>query len=213
MIVRARFGGVMYGPAPATVITVVSGLPRSGTSLMMQMLAAGGMAALTDGERQADTDNPRGYYEWERIKLLPREPGCIAEAEGKVVKIISQLLFALPPGRDYKIIFMVRPVAEVVASQAEMIRRRGTTGPALPEAAMIAGLQAHLNQMRAWVKNKPNLTVCDVEYHAVLREPRATAEAVQSYLERQLDTEAMARQVDPSLFRNRSPDYQQQPQE
>jgi len=194
------------------VITVVSGLPRSGTSLMMQMLAAGGMAVLSDGERQADTDNPRGYYEWERIKLLPREPGCIAEAEGKVVKVISQLLFALPLARDYKVIFMVRPLAEVVASQAEMIRRRGTTGPALPEAAMIAGLQAHLNQVRAWVKNKPNLTVCDIEYHALLREPRATAEAVQSYLERRLDTEAMAGQVDPSLFRNRSAAYQQQPQ-
>jgi len=194
------------------VITVVSGLPRSGTSLMMQMLAAGGMAVLSDGERQADTDNPRGYYEWERIKLLPREPGCIAEAEGKVVKVISQLLFALPLARDYKVIFMVRPLAEVVASQAEMIQRRGTTGPALPDAAMIAGLQAHLNQVRAWVKNKPNLTVCDIEYHAVLREPRATAEAVQSYLERRLDTEAMAGQVDPSLFRNRSAAYQQQPQ-
>ena len=194
------------------MITVVSGLPRSGTSLMMQMLAAGGMAVLSDGERQADTDNPRGYYEWERIKLLPREPGCIAEAEGKVVKVISQLLFALPLARDYKVIFMVRPLAEVVASQAEMIRRRGTTGPALPEAAMIAGLQAHLNQVRAWVKNKPNLTVCDIEYHALLREPRATAEAVQSYLERRLDTEAMAGQVDPSLFRNRSAAYQQQPQ-
>jgi len=194
------------------VITVVSGLPRSGTSLMMQMLAAGGMAVLSDGERQADTDNPRGYYEWERIKLLPREPGCIAEAEGKVVKVISQLLFALPLARDYKVIFMVRPLAEVVASQAEMIQRRGTTGPALPDAAMIAGLQAHLNQVRAWVKNKPNLTVCDIEYHALLREPRATAEAVQSYLERRLDTEAMAGQVDLSLFRNRSAAYQQQPQ-
>ena len=194
------------------MITVVSGLPRSGTSLMMQMLAAGGMAVLSDGERQADTDNPRGYYEWERIKLLPREPGCIAEAEGKVVKVISQLLFALPLARDYKVIFMVRPLAEVVASQAEMIQRRGTTGPALPDAAMIAGLQAHLNQVRAWVKNKPNLTVCDIEYHALLREPRATAEAVQSYLERRLDTEAMAGQVDLSLFRNRSAAYQQQPQ-
>jgi hypothetical protein len=174
---------------------------------MMQMLSAGGMAILTDGERQADTDNPRGYYEWERIKLLPREPGCIAEAEGKVVKVISQLLFALPAAHDYKIIFMVRPLAEVVASQAEMIRRRGTTGPALPEAAMIAGLQGHLNQVRAWVKNKPNLTVCDVEYHVVARDPLATAERVQNYLECQLDTEAMARQVDPALFRNRSTGY------
>src|SRR6202162_4319783 len=89
----------------AIMITIVSGLPRSGTSLMMQMLAAGGVSILTDGERQADTDNPRGYYEWERIKLLRQEPGCIDEAEGKAVKVISQLLFALPGGREYKVIF------------------------------------------------------------------------------------------------------------
>src|SRR5579863_8288172 len=98
------------------MITIVSGLPRSGTSLMMQMLAAGGMPVLSDGERQPDSDNPRGYFEWELIKLLPQQPGCIAEAEGKAVKIISQLLFALPPGREYRVIFMQRPLAEVFAS-------------------------------------------------------------------------------------------------
>jgi len=186
------------------VITIVSGLPRSGTSLMMQMLAAGGMEVLTDGERKADTDNPRGYYEWERIKALAREPGCIAEAEGKAVKVISQLLFALPASYEYKVIFMVRPLPEVVASQAEMIRRRGTTAPALPEAAMMAGLRAHLNQVRAWFRNRQNLSVCDIEYHAVLRDPMTSSAAIASFLGRQLDAEAMARQVDLSLFRNRS---------
>src|SRR5579885_3750093 len=105
------------------MITIVSGLPRSGTSLMMQMLVAGGMSALTDGERKPDDDNPRGYYEWERIKLLPREPELIAEAEGKVAKVISQLLMSLPSGRDYRVVFMERALPEVVASQAEMIRR------------------------------------------------------------------------------------------
>src|SRR2546428_444309 len=102
------------------MITIVSGLPRSGTSLMMQMLAAGGMSILSDGERQADLDNPRGYFEWERIKQLPKEPGCIAEAEGKVVKVISQLLLALPAGHEYRVIFMQRPLAEVLASQERM---------------------------------------------------------------------------------------------
>jgi hypothetical protein len=119
------------------VITIVSGLPRSGTSLMMQMLAAGGMSVVTDGERQADADNPRGYFEWERIKLLPKRPDCIAEGEGKVVKVISQLLFALPPGREYRVIFMQRPLPEVVASQAEMIRRRGTSGAPLPRLSLL----------------------------------------------------------------------------
>ena len=186
------------------MITVVSGLPRSGTSLMMQMLAAGGMPVLSDGERQADADNPRGYYEWECIKLLPQQPDCILEAEGKAVKVISQLLFALPAGHDYRIIFMQRPLAEVVASQAEMIRRRGTSGAALPPAALIAGLSSHLNQVNAWLKGRSNITILRVSYHDVLREPLRSAESIQSFLGRTLDVEAMARQVDSSLYHQRS---------
>ncbi len=93
---------------------------------MMQMLVAGGMTALSDGERQADTDNPRGYLEWERIKQLPNDPSCIAEGESKVVKVISRLLLSLPVGYDYRIIFMQRPLPEVLASQDQMLRRRGT---------------------------------------------------------------------------------------
>lgn len=99
------------------MITIVSGLPRSGTSLMMQMLVAGGMTPLSDGERTADADNPRGHLEWERIKTLPNDPTCIAEAEGKVVKVISRLLLSLPAGHDYRVIFMQRPLPEVLASQ------------------------------------------------------------------------------------------------
>ena len=96
------------------MITIVSGLPRSGTSLMMQMLAAGGLPILSDGERKADTDNPRGYMEWERIKQLPKDPSLIAEAEGKLVKVISQLLLSLPDGHEYRIVFMQRPLPEVL---------------------------------------------------------------------------------------------------
>src|ERR1700675_612032 len=111
------------------MITIVSGLPRSGTSLMMQMLDAGGLPVLSDGERKADTDNPRGYLEWERIKQLPKQPALIAEAEGKVVKVISQLLLSLPEGHEYRVIFMQRPLPEVLKSQDEMLRRRGTFDP------------------------------------------------------------------------------------
>ncbi len=187
------------------MITIVSGLPRSGTSLMMQMLAAGGLPILSDGERKPDEDNPRGYYEWERIKQLPREPACIAEAEGKVVKVISQLLFALPRGREYQIIFMERPLAEVVASQAEMIQRRGTTGAALPPGALQAGLQAHLNQVQAWLKASPHIPVQRVAYRELLSNPSGTSEALASFLQSPLDTAAMARQVDNALYRHRSP--------
>jgi hypothetical protein len=187
------------------VITIVSGLPRSGTSLMMQMLAAGGMPVLTDGERQADADNPRGYFEWERIKLLAQQPECIEEAEGKVVKVISQLLFALPAGREYRIIFLQRPLAEVVASQAEMIRRRGTIGAPLPPAALIAGLGAHLNQVNAWLRDKANTSVHRVDHHDVLREPLRVSESIQEFLNFPLDVLAMSRQIDTSLYRQRTP--------
>ena len=186
------------------MITVVSGLPRSGTSLMMQMLAAGGMSVVTDGERQADADNPRGYFEWERIKLLPKQPDCILEAEGKVVKVISQLLFALPAGREYRVIFMQRPLLEVVASQAEMIRRRGTTGAALPPAALIAGLGAHLNQVNAWLKDKANISVHRVEHGEVLGEPLRVSESIQQFLNCPLNVDAMSQQIDKSLYRQRS---------
>ncbi len=187
------------------MITVVSGLPRSGTSLMMQMLVAGGMPVLFDGERQADADNPRGYFEWERIKLLSKEPDCIADAEGRVVKVISQLLFALPASHEYRIIFMQRPLTEVVASQAEMIRRRGTTGAALPPAALITGLTAHLNQVNAWLRDKGNIFVYRVEHHDVLREPLRISQSIQQFLNCLLDVIAMSQQIDQSLYRQRSP--------
>jgi hypothetical protein len=186
------------------VITIVSGLPRSGTSLMMQMLAAGGMPVLTDGERQADADNPRGYFEWECIKLLAQQPGCIKEAEGKVVKVISQLLFALPAGSEYRIVFMQRPLAEVVASQAEMIRRRGTTGASLAPAGLIAGLAAHLNQVNVWLRDKPNISVHRTEHQDVLREPLRTSESIQQFLQCSLDVVAMSQQIDTSLYRQRA---------
>ena len=171
----------------------------------MQMLAAGGVPVLTDGERAADSDNPRGYYEWERIKRLAQDPACIADAEGKAVKVVSQLLFALPGGRDYRIIFMQRPLLEVVASQAEMIRRRGTAGAPLEGAGLVAALQAHLNQLNAWLERQPHLAVCRVEYHQVLRQPSEAAGTVRHFLNLPLDTDAMALQVDPSLYRQHRP--------
>jgi len=139
------------------MITIVSGLPRSGTSLMMQMLVAGGMMPLSDGERVADADDPRGYLEWERIKTLPKDPGCIAEAEGKVVKVISRLLLALPPGYDYRVIFMQRPLPEVLASQDQMMRRRGTFKEGANSTAIAVAFEKHLREVHAWMESKPNV--------------------------------------------------------
>ena len=171
---------------------------------MMQMLAAGGMQILSDGERRADVDNPKGYLEWERIKQLPRDPGCIAEAEGKVVKVISQLLLSLPPQHEYRIIFMQRPMAEVLASQDRMLNHRGTTGAGFDSAVITKAFQNHLFEVNTWLNGKPNVKVLRAHYHNVLSEPKAMAEILMAFLGMALNLDAMAQQVDASLYRNRS---------
>lgn len=185
------------------MITIVSGLPRSGTSLMMQMLVAGGMTALSDGERKADTDNPRGYLEWERIKQLPKDPGCIAEAEGTVVKVISQLLPSLPNGHEYRVIFMQRPLPEIMKSQDEMLKRRGNYDAAVDTSPIEEAFQRHLIEVHQWMASQPNMKVFRIHYHRILREPKATAEAVEQFLQIPLNLEAMIGEVDQSLYRNR----------
>jgi hypothetical protein len=185
------------------VITVVSGLPRSGTSLMMQMLAAGGMPLLTDSERKPDAHNPRGYCEWEPVKLLPKQPERIDEAEGKAVKVITQLLMSLPEGRDYRVIFMERPLPEVLASQDEMLRRRGKSD-LLSHDEMTKAFQAHLKEVVTWFTDRPNIPILRMGYRRVLQSPQNSAQAIAEFLAVDLDVEAMAREVDPALYRNRS---------
>jgi hypothetical protein len=185
------------------MITIVSGLPRSGTSLMMQMLDAGGLPVLSDGERKADTDNPKGYLEWERIKQLPKDPSLIAEAEGKVVKVISQLVLSLPSGYEYRIVLMQRPLPEVLKSQEEMLRRRGNADSNADASAIEEAFQRHMIEVNKWLAGKANAQVSRVHYHRVLREPKAVAEEIAAFLGVPLDIEAMVRQVDGSLYRNR----------
>jgi len=185
------------------MITIVSGLPRSGTSLMMQMLNAGGLPVLSDGERKADTDNPRGYLEWERIKQLPKDPSLIAEAEGKVVKVISQLILSLPSDHEYRVVFMQRPLPEVLKSQDEMLRRRGASDSITDTSAIEEAFQRHLIEVNKWLAGKANVQVSRVHYHRVLREPKVVAEEIAAFLQVPLDIEAMVRQVDGSLYRNR----------
>ncbi len=189
------------------MITIVSGLPRSGTSLMMQMLAAGGMALLTDLERKPDIDNPRGYCEWEPIKLLPKQPNRIDEAEGKAVKVISQLLLSLPQGRNYKLIFMERPLPEVLASQDEMLKRRGSIQSVDP-ALLSTAFRDHMREVVAWLEDRTDIPVCRMGYRKILSDPTGSAKAVRDFLELDLNVEAMALEVVPSLYRNRGPDLQ-----
>jgi hypothetical protein len=185
------------------MITIVSGLPRSGTSLMMQMLAAGGMTLLTDSERKPDADNPRGYSEWEPAKLLPKQPELIDQAEGKAVKVISQLLLSLPPERDYKVIFMERALPEVLASQDEMLRRRGSSDSVSHEVIGSA-FEKHLMAVRAWFNQRADIAVCWLQYKRILEDPSGSSRIIQQFLARDLNVEAMVEQVDPALYRNRS---------
>jgi hypothetical protein len=186
------------------MITIVSGLPRSGTSLMMQMLAAGGMKVLSDGERKPDTDNPKGYLEWERIKSLPKDPALIGEAESGVVKVISQLIVSLPKEHNYRVIFMQRPLPEVLKSQDEMLRRRGNADlVAGDNSAFEEEFHKHLIQVNQWLASRSDIKVMRVHYHRALRDPKTVAEEVAAFLETPLNIEAMVAQVDRDLYRNR----------
>jgi hypothetical protein len=184
------------------VITIVSGLPRSGTSLMMQMLRAGGMELLTDSERKADTDNPRGYCEWEPAKLLPKQPDLIVQAEGRAVKVITQLLMSIPKGHEYKVIMMKRPFTEVLASQDEMLRRRGTSD-SVSHQAMEKAFRDHLLSVDTWLKSRPDISIRRQLYGDLIQAPRAACEGVKKFLGLDLNVEAMTAEVDPSLYRNR----------
>ena len=172
---------------------------------MMQMLTAGGMTALSDGEREADTDNPRGYLEWERIKQLPQEPECVAEAEGKVVKVISQLLLCLPLTHEYRVVFMQRPLEEVLRSQDEMLRRRGTFDASAEHKALIAAFQNHLYEVNLWLSGeaRSHVKLLRVAYINVLNDAHATAAKVAEFVGGGLDLDAMVKQVDVGLYRNR----------
>ena len=169
---------------------------------MMQMLEAGGMQVLTDFERKPDIDNPRGYFEWEPVKRLPKEPHLIEEAEGKAVKVVSQLLLSLPAGREYKVIFMERPMPEVLASQEKMLQHRGTNVPADPDA-MVNAFREHLHEVIAWLEERPEIAVHRVGFRKLMNDPAGTAEAVCAFLGVELNAEAMALQVVPGLYRNR----------
>jgi Sulfotransferase domain len=171
---------------------------------MMQMLAAGGLMPLSDGERKADTDNPRGYLEWERIKQLPKDPQCIAEAENKVVKVVSQLLTSLPKGWDYRVVFMQRPLVEVLKSQDEMLVRRGKYNGATDLKAVAQAFEKHLSQIETWLASRPDVSILRVPYHEVLRDPRSVAETISGFLKVPLDVGGMTGQVDTKLYRNRT---------
>jgi hypothetical protein len=185
-------------------IVLVSGLPRSGTSMMMKMLEAGGLPVLTDHLRTADEDNPKGYYEFERVKQIEEDKAWLPEAQGKVVKMIAALLKHLPPDYEYKVVFMRRDIEEVLASQRQMLIRRGEPSDTIPDGRMAALFGKHVEQVEAWLAEQPNIDVLYVHYGDVLANPLDQALRINQFLGGDLDVEAMVAAVDPRLYRQRA---------
>lgn len=195
MLKRRRFAGALI---------VVSGLPRSGTSMMMKMLEAGGLEIVTDGERTADEDNPKGYYELERVKELDKggDKSWLGAYRGKVVKVISFLLRELPDDFSYKVIFMRREMEEVLASQKKMEDRRGEESQTEDEK-MTELYKNHLWRVNYLLKNSKNFVFLEVPYREVLERPGDWARRVAEFIGGELDVEKMAAVADPKLYRNR----------
>lgn len=185
-------------------ITIVSGLPRSGTSLMMNMLESGGMDILTDSIRTPDENNPKGYYEFERVKKLREGDNTwIGQAQGKVVKVISFLLKDLPPGFEYRIIFMRRNMEEILASQKKMLQQRGENTDIEKDRALRVSFEKHLHQTREWLKQQKGFRVYYVSYNDLLVNPDPYVEGISQFLEIPLSCERMREVIDNNLYRNR----------
>lgn len=187
------------------VVTIVSGLPRSGTSMMMKMLEAGGIEPLTDHEREPDEDNPEGYYEYERVKKLEDgDTAWVEHAQGKAVKVISALLKHLPDGYTYRVIFMRRKLDEVLESQRKMLERRGEDPDKASEEELKELFMKHLGHVESWAKGKDNVEFLYANYNDIVQDPEPQLERIDAFLGGGLDVEAMARIVDPDLYRNRA---------
>jgi hypothetical protein len=188
--------------ATAEFLTIVSGLPRSGTSMMMRMLETGGLPVLTDQVRTPDDDNPNGYYEFEAVKQTKEDPAWLEGSEGKAVKMVYRLLYDLPADRSYKVLFMRRKLEEVLASQRVMLDRHGMAD-SVSEEQMEALFRSEIDAFYRWADKQSHLELIDVDYNRMQADPKAEAARVNRFLGGALDEDAMVAVVDQSLYRNR----------
>ncbi len=185
-----------------TPIYVVSGLPRSGTSMMMKMLEAGGLEPITDGIRSADNDNPKGYYELEAVKRTKQDPSWVEPARGKVVKVISQLLQDLPASEHYKIVFMRRNLDEVLASQQKMLVNRDEEDNAIDDD-MKSNFAGHVEEVEGWMRASDHVDVLFVSYNRMQSESESQIARITKFMDADLDASKMATVIDPALYRQR----------
>jgi hypothetical protein len=188
-------------------ITVVSGLPRSGTSMMMQMLAAGGMPPLTDGVRAPDEDNPRGYFEFEAVKRARKDSSWVSTSVGKAVKMVPLLLRDLPPDFDYRVILMRRDPSEVLESQKAMLQRLGRTGAKASDETLKELFQKELERTSHWLAAQLNFRMLTVDYRECICYPAGVAGSVNAFLDGKLDPLEMAGVVDATLYRKKVKEY------
>jgi len=184
------------------ILTIVSGLPRSGTSMMMRMLDEGGLPVIVDHIRTADDDNPKGYYEFEPVKKTKEDASWLEESDGKVVKMIYRLLYDLPSDRLYHVLFMRRKLEEVLASQRVMLDRTGA-GDGISDEQMKTMFLGELDAFYKWAAQQSHIRLLDVNYNEVQADPRKEVARVVEFLGQELDVDAMAAVVDKSLYRNR----------
>ena len=196
----------LFGPNRGEPIVVVSGLPRSGTSMMMRMLEAGVLAILSDAERTADIDNPKGYFELERIKSLEKEPdkSYLREGRGKAIKAISFLIKDLPDDNDYRVIFMRRDLDEVLVSQEKMIARLDQGDTTAENEAMKEAYRNDIVRTRLHCRKRTNFELIEVHYKEAIEDPAAACRTVNVFLGGILDEAAMRDAIDAALYRNRS---------
>jgi hypothetical protein len=187
-------------------IVIVSGLPRSGTSMVMKMLDAGGFPILTDHERRADEDNPEGYFEYERVKLLASEKdkSWVRDARGKALKVISHLIKELPADNFYSVILVRRDLSEVLKSQNIMLTRRQQPNP-IEDAQAEELYRKHLLSVQLHLQNSPNTEVLAMRFHEIVHDPLASARQISQFVPRRLDPHRMAGVVNERLYRNRNP--------
>lgn len=191
-------------PIDSDTITIVSGLPRSGTSMMMKMIAVGGLKPLTDNIRIADDDNPKGYYEFERVKKLENDKAWLPDAKGKVVKIISMLLKHLPLDYSYKVIFILRNMDEILASQKQMLIRRKEPTDKVSDNDLAKMYRNNLQTIKTWLDREPNFEVLYVKYNEVLNNPVDSCKKVNEFLGNTLDVAKMASIIDKNLYHQRT---------
>ena len=185
-------------------ITIVSGLPRSGTSMMMQAIEAGGIPALTDNIRKKDEDNPKGYYEFEAVKKTKDNSSWVPSAQGKVVKMVYILLYDLPDDYEYRVIFMRRNMDEVLASQKIMLERSGKQGAKISDEKLAALFNTQLAKLDHWIADRKNFSILPVNHQDMITSPKVQCERINKFLGGVLDVDAAAEIVNPALYRNRT---------